>query len=67
MAWCLVKHSNNFTFLPFTGALIGASKEDGLKLKAKKTKYKFTFRHRNAGQNHNLITTTKFFECGKTP
>jgi hypothetical protein len=36
-----------------TKNLIGASKEDGLKVKAEK-KYMLLSRHPNSGQNHNI-------------
>jgi hypothetical protein len=37
-----------------TRALIGPSKEVGLKVKAEKTKYMLMSRHQNAGKYHNI-------------
>jgi hypothetical protein len=38
------------------------SREVGLEVNTKKTKYMVTSHHQNAGQNHNLLITNKSFE-----
>jgi hypothetical protein len=45
-----------------TEALLVASKEIGLKVNAGKTKYMFMSHEQNAGQNHDIKITTKYFE-----
>jgi hypothetical protein len=46
-------------------AVSDTSKEVGLEENAEKTKCNFISRHQIAGQNHNLRTANKSFECGK--
>jgi hypothetical protein len=44
------------------GSLIGASKEVGLEVNAKKTKYMLLSRCHNAGQTHNVKLPNRSFE-----
>jgi protein associated with RNAse G/E len=43
-------------------ALLDASKEVGLEVKAEKLKYEFTSRHQNTGRNHYINISNKYFE-----
>jgi hypothetical protein len=43
-------------------ALLYVTKEVGLEVKAKKTKFMFMSRHQNAGLNHNLMMANKSSE-----
>jgi hypothetical protein len=45
-----------------TETLIDASKEVGLEVNTKKTKYMLLSRHQNAGQNHDMNTANRSFE-----
>jgi hypothetical protein len=45
-----------------TEALVVASKEIGLEVNVKKTKYMVMSRNQNVGQNHNIKIDNKFFE-----
>jgi hypothetical protein len=47
-----------------TGTLIEASKEVGLEVTVKKTKYMLLTPHQNAGQNHDIMTANRSFENG---
>jgi hypothetical protein len=44
-----------------TETLTDASKEVGLAVNAEKTKYTLLSRHQNAGQNHDIKKTNRFF------
>jgi hypothetical protein len=45
-----------------TEALLEVRSEVDLQVNAEETKYVIVSRHQNAGQNHNLLTDSKFFE-----
>jgi hypothetical protein len=45
-----------------TQTLIVASKEVGLEINTKKTKYMLLSRHQNAGQNHDIWIANRCFE-----
>jgi hypothetical protein len=46
-----------------TKALLGASKEDGLEVRPKKTKYMLVSYCQKAGQKHSIKTVNRSFEC----
>jgi hypothetical protein len=46
-----------------TKALLGASKEDGLEVRPKKTKYMLVSYCQKAGQKHSIKTANRSFEC----
>jgi len=45
----------------YTEALLEASREVGLEVNTEKIKYMVMSRHQNAGQNHSLFITNKYF------
>jgi hypothetical protein len=45
-----------------TKTLTDAGKEVGLEVNAEETKYILLSRHQNAGQNHNIKITNRYFE-----
>jgi hypothetical protein len=45
-----------------TEALIDGSKEDGLEVNTENLSYMLTYRHQNAGQNHNIKIHNRSFE-----
>jgi hypothetical protein len=57
-----VLQNNVNTLRKNTKALIDASKEVGLEVNTAKTEHMFMSRHQNAGQNHNIKISDRFFE-----
>jgi hypothetical protein len=51
-----------YSIMKNTEALVVASKEIGLEVNVKKSKYMVMFRDQNAGQNHNIKIDNKSFE-----
>jgi hypothetical protein len=45
-----------------TGTLIDASKEVGLEVCIEKSKYTLLSHHQNAGQNHDINLTNRYFK-----
>jgi hypothetical protein len=50
------------TIKRITQTLIDTSKEVGLEINTKKTKYVLLSRHQNAGQNHDIRIANRCFE-----
>jgi hypothetical protein len=56
---------NRDTIKKNTQTLIYASKEVGLEVHTKKTKYMLLSRHQNAGQNHDMKRVNRWFGNNK--